>query len=350
MKAVVQARYGAFENVLSVKEVAVPVLKDDEVLVNVRAASVHADVWHVVTGRPHVMRLFGSGLLGPKKKIPGTDLSGIVEALGPKVTHFQLGDEVFGESHRGIQWVNGGAFAEYAAVPESALALKPPHVTFEQAAAVPSSGYIALINLHSVKLAPGSHLLINGAGGGVGSIALQYAKALGAHVTAVDSAEKLEMLRTLGADKTINFQTDDFTTMSDRYDIILDVVSTLTLNHCKRVLSPGGKYIRIGHEHYGQRGSRTFGSMPSFFGLMLRAPFTKELPRLDFSLLPKQVAMNTLSQLLQSGELTPVIDRVFTLEETPQALRYLEQGRALGKILIAPNAAGLTQTSASMTS
>lgn len=336
MKAVVQRGYGEFEDVLSVQEVAVPELKQGEVLINVRAASVHADVWHVITGRPRVMRLFGSGLFAPKVTIPGTDLSGIVEAIGPNVTRFQLGDEVFGESHGSSMWVNGGAYAEYAAVPQSALALKPAHVTFEQAAAVPSSGYIAILNLRGLSLASGVRILINGAGGGVGSLALQLAKAQGAHVTAVDAGEKASMLRQLGADETIDFRVDDFTKRGARYDVIFDVVSTLTIKNCRLALAPGGKYIRIGHEHYGTRGSRTFGSMPSFFGFVFRAPFTKEFPALDFSPVPKQEAMETLAKLLESGELTPMIDRVFPLSEVGSALRYLEQGKALGKILISP--------------
>ena len=336
MKAVIQDNYGAFEEVLSVRDVEVPAPQRGEVLVRVKAASVHADVWHVITGRPYAMRLFGSGLSRPKKLIPGTDLSGVVEALGPEVTRFGLGDEVFGESHGGMQWSNGGAFAEYAAVPETALAHKPPLVTFEMAACVPSSGYIALMNLGEAQLKAGQRILINGAGGGVGSLAVQIAKAQGAHVTAVDCAEKLNLLRELGADETIDYEQQDFTRGEQKYDVILDVASNLTLNNCKLALTPEGKYIRIGHEHYGRRGGPWLGSLPQFFGFVFLAPFTKQFPDLNFHIPAKDELMKELARLLGSGQLTPRVDRIYPLEQAAAALRYLEQGQAHGKILLSP--------------
>src|ERR671910_657307 len=177
MKAIVQYKYGS-PDVLELKDVDKPIVKDDEVLVRVHAASVHPDVWHVVKGLPYVLRIMGAGLLKPKNRVPGTDVAGHVESVGKNVTRFQSGDEVFGESIKGYQWTNGGAFAEYVSVPEDSLARKPDNITFEQAAAVPTSGIIALHNLpNEGRLQPGQRVLVNGAGGGVGALAVQLAKA-----------------------------------------------------------------------------------------------------------------------------------------------------------------------------
>src|SRR5688572_23691752 len=197
MKAVIQSGYGPIERVLSVQHVSTPTPKDDEVLVRVRAASVHPDVWHAILGYPFVLRLMGNGVLRPRA-VPGTDLAGVVEAIGRNVTRFKAGDEVFGESAR-HGWMNGGAYAEYAAVRQDYLALKPSNVSFEQAAAVPTAGTIALNNLGGIVRRKRQSVLINGAGGCMGPIALQIAKADGAEVTAVDCATKLPMLRALGA-------------------------------------------------------------------------------------------------------------------------------------------------------
>jgi NADPH:quinone reductase-like Zn-dependent oxidoreductase len=201
MKAIVQEKYGSPYD-LALREVDRPLIGDDDVLVRVHAASVHPDVWHVVIGRPYVLRLMGAGFSKPKNPIPGTDMAGIVESVGKAVTRYRQGDGVFGETIATHQWTNGGAFAEYVSVREDWLALKPGNVTFEQAAAVPTSGFIALHNLRDAsQVGPGRKVLINGAGGGVGALALQFAKAHGAHVTAVDSTNKLSMLRSLGADE-----------------------------------------------------------------------------------------------------------------------------------------------------
>src|SRR5215212_9150985 len=194
MKAIVQGKYGPPADVLELADVDEPVVKDDEVLVRVHAASVHPDVWHVVRGLPYVLRLMGAGLLRPKKRIPGTDVAGRVESVGKDVTRFRAGDEVFGETIKGYQWANGGAYAERVSVPEDQLALKPANITFEQAAAVPTSGLIALQNLPDEGLLrPGQSVLVNGAGGGVGTLALQLAKAYGGNVTGVDNTKKLDM-------------------------------------------------------------------------------------------------------------------------------------------------------------
>jgi NADPH:quinone reductase-like Zn-dependent oxidoreductase len=216
MKAIVQDRYGP-PDVLELRDIDKPVVNDGEVLIRVHAASVHPDVWHVLRGLPYVLRIMGAGLLRPKNSIPGTDVAGHVESVGKEVALFQPGDEVFGESVRGHQWHNGGAYAEYVSVPENALALKPANITFEQAAAVPTSGLIALQGLHEYgQVHAGQKVLINGAAGGVGTIAVQLAKAYGAEVTGVDSARKLEMIRSLGADRVIDYAREDFTRSGER--------------------------------------------------------------------------------------------------------------------------------------
>ncbi len=337
MKAIVQDKYGSPDEVLKLREMEKPVVGDDEVLVRVRAASVHPDVWHVVTGRPYILRLSGSGLRKPKNPTPGTDLAGHVESVGTDVTRFAPGDEVFGESRRGSQWENGGAFAEYASVPQGNLAVKPNRITFEQAAAVPTSGYIALLNLRAGgQIQPGHSVLINGAGGGVGSIAVQLAKAYGARVTGVDNAKKLEMVRLLGADRVIDYTQEDFTQRGERYDLILDVASNLSFSDCKRVLTPTGTYVRIGHDHFGAVGSHAFGSLPSFFKLLARSPFDSQLPRPNFSFSSNKDTMTVLKEFLEAGKITPVIDRTYPLSEIREAMRYMQQGHVRGKIIIIP--------------
>ena len=337
MTAIIQDRYGSPGEVLQLKDLDQPVAGDDEVLVRVRAASVHADVWHVVTGRPYVLRLMGAGLLKPKQPIPGTDMAGHVESVGKNVTQFQPGDEVFGESIKAIQWANGGAFAEYVCAPADALALKPKGISFEQAAAVPTSGLIALNNLqHLRKLPPGQSVLINGAGGGVGSMAVQLAKTYGARVTGVDRGQKLEMVRALGAEHVIDYTKEDFTRLGERYDLILDVASNLSLTDCKRALTPKGIYVLIGHDHYGNVGGRAFGSLPHFFKLLALSPFVSHLPKMIFSVPSRKDSMSVLRELLDKGKITPVIDRILPLSEVPEAMRYLQSGDARGKIIVIP--------------
>ena len=340
MKAVVQRGYGPPDDVLRLEEVDAPRIADDEVLVRVRAASVHPDIWHVVTGRPFALRLMGSGLARPKDRVPGTDCSGVAVAVGKAVTRFRSGDEVFGEAIRGMQWRNGGTYAEYAAVPEEGLALKPANVSFEQAAGVPTSGIIALHNLRSGGIsgtgAAGRKVLINGAGGGVGAIALQAAKAWGASVTGVDHGEKRDLLLTLGADEALDYAREDFTRSGKEYELILDVASTLSLADCKRALSPSGLYVLIGHDHYGAKGGGWLGSLPRFFALTARAPFDRHLPKVDAAMPDKRAILEELRSLLEKGKLKPIVDRVFPLEEAPAALRRLQGGAAKGRILLVP--------------
>jgi NADPH:quinone reductase-like Zn-dependent oxidoreductase len=250
MRAIVQDRYGAPDKVLHLRKIEIPTPVRDEVLVRVRAASVHPDVWHTITGYPGVLRLMGSGLRNPKQPVPGIDMAGVVQAVGRDVTGFAPGDAVFGETHRRMQWINGGAYAEYVCVPQDVLAHKPEGVSFEQAASVPTAGMIAINNLRAhLWPGPGQRIVINGAAGGVGSIAIQMAKANGAFVVGVDHAAKLDYMRSLGADEVVDYTRDDVTRIKEHFDLIIDVASTLSLSGCKRILRPDGKYVIIGHDH-----------------------------------------------------------------------------------------------------
>ena len=335
MKAIVQDKYGSPADVLELRDIDEPVVNDDEVLVRVHAASVHPDVWHVVRGLPYVLRIMGAGLLKPKNRIPGTDVAGRVESVGRDVRHFQAGDEVFGETIKGYQWTNGGAYAEYVSVPQDALALKPANISFEQAAAVPTSGLIALQNLpNEGRLQPGKRVLVNGAGGGVGALAVQLAKAYGATVTGVDNTKKLEMVRSLGADHLIDYTKEDFTQSGERYDLIFDIPGNHPFSGCRRVLTPNGKYVLIGHDRFGQGAGRWFGSLPRVLKLVARSPFVTQLPPPNFSMPNKKDSMAVLREFLDAGKLTPVIDRRYLLGEVPEAIRYLEEGHARGKVVI----------------
>lgn len=337
MRAVIQAAYGP-PAVLELRDVAMPTLGDDEVLVRVRAASVHPDVWHVVSGRPYIIRLLAAGLRTPKQPIPGTDMAGTIEAVGKHVTRFRPGDAVFGETVGFHTWCNGGAFAEFVRVRPEWLASKPANVTFEQAAAVPTAWYIVLLNLrHPDQIRAGQRVLVNGAGGGVGSLALQLAKAQGAHVTAVDAPGKMDLLRHLGADRVIDYTQEDFTHGSARYDLIFDVPGNRPFSACRRVLDPNGRYVLIGHEAFGAAGKRFFGILPSFFRLMFLARFVRQLRGPRHIAPPSRAsAMALLADLLESGKITPVIDSAFALEETPDALRRLMEEDVRGRVVVTP--------------
>ncbi|MDX1659854.1 MAG: NAD(P)-dependent alcohol dehydrogenase [Nitriliruptorales bacterium] len=336
MRAVVQSAYGDPAEVLEVGEVDRPSVGDDEVLVRVRAASVHPDVWHVVTGLPRVLRVMGSGVLAPNEQVPGTDMAGEVEAVGAAVTRFQPGDAVFGETIRGMQWRNGGAFAEYVATTEDALAPKPPDVSFEQAATVPTAGIIALHNLPDLDALPDGHrVLVNGAGGGVGAIALQLAKAAGAHVTAVDHSDKLDLLRQLGADRVVDYTTDDVTRIDATFDLVFDVAGNHRYPAYRHVLEPDGGYVLIGHDHFGRVGRRWLGSIPTMVGLMARSVSDRRLS-LKFDNPDRPAAMQRLHAGLASGALTPVVAEAFPLEAAAEALKMLASGRAVGRIVVVP--------------
>jgi NADPH:quinone reductase-like Zn-dependent oxidoreductase len=333
LKAIVQDRYGS-PDVLELREVGRPSVKDDEVLVRVRAASVHADVWHAVKGVPYVLRVMGSGLRTPKHPIPGTDLAGHVDSVGTKVTRFRPGDQVFGQSIGVNLWRNGGAFAELATVPETRAELKPTNLTFEQAAAVPTSGSLAVqVVRDEGRLQPGQRVLINGAGGAVGTFAVQLAKAYGADVTGVDSPGKLDMLRSIGVDRVVDYTREDFTRSGERFDLIVDVVGNHAWTACRRALAPEAAYVLVGHDQYGGSGHRWFGSLGRFFQLMVISPFVSQLHPFRGAKDPGD-RLVVMKELIEAGRITPVIDRTFPLSEVPDAIRYLESGQVRGKIVI----------------
>ena len=333
MKAIVQERYGS-PDVLELREIDRPHVKDDEVLVRVRAASVHADVWHAVKGVPYALRIMGSGLRAPKHPIPGTDLAGQVESVGRNVTRFRPGDEVFGQTLGANLWRNGGAYADFAAAPETRLELKPDLLTFEQAGAVPTSGSLAVQAVRDEgRLRSGQRVLINGAGGAVGTFAVQLAKAYGAEVIGVDAPGKLDMLRSIGADRVIDYTLEDFTQSGERYDLIVDIAGTHPWSASRRALSPEGTYVLIGHDQYGASGHRWVGSLGRFFKLMVVAPFVSQLHPFRGAKDPGD-RLVVMKELIEAGKITPVIDRTFPLIEVPEAIRYLESGQARGKIVI----------------
>jgi NADPH:quinone reductase-like Zn-dependent oxidoreductase len=333
MKAIVQNRYGS-PDVLELREIDEPVPGDDQLLVRVRAASVHADVWHVMRGVPYVLRIMGAGLRRPKNLVPGTDLAGRVESVGMGVTRFRPGDEVFGQSLVANLWRHGGAFAEYAAVPEARFELKPAGLTFEQAAAVPTSGSLAVQGVRDEgRIQAGQSVLINGAGGAVGTFAVQLVKAYGAHVTGVDVARKLDMLRSIGADRVVDYTQEDFTRSGDRYDAVLDIAGNHPWPEIRHALAPEGTYVLIGHDQYGAAGHRWFGSLGRFAKLMLMSPFVSHLHPFRGAKDPGD-RLVVLKGLIEAGKVTPVIDRTFPLSEVPDAVRYLESGQALGKVVI----------------
>jgi NADPH:quinone reductase-like Zn-dependent oxidoreductase len=333
MKAIVQDRYGSAD-VLELREIDRPNVKDDEVLVRVRAASVHPDVWHVMKGVPYVLRIMGAGVRMPKSRVPGTDLAGHVESVGRNVTRFRQGDEVFGQSLAANLWRNGGAFAEYATAPEARLEWKPANLTFEQAAAVPTSGAIAVQGVRDEgRLQPGQRVLINGAGGAVGTFAVQLAKAYGADVTGVDAGGKLDMLRSIGADRVLDYMQEDFTRSGERYDVVLDIAGNHPWPAIRRALTSEGTYVLIGHDQFGRSGHRWFGSLGRFFKLMVISPFVSHLHPFRGAKDPGD-RLVVLKEFIEAGRITPVLDRTFPLSEVPEAIRYLESGQARGKIVI----------------
>ena len=333
MKAIVQDRYGS-PDVLKLREIDEPSVGDDQVLVRVRAASVHADVWHVMRGVPYVLRIMGAGLRRPKDLVPGTDLAGIVEAVGRNVTRFQPGDEVFGQSLVANLWRHGGAFAEYAAVRDARFERKPAGLTFEQSAAVPTSGSLAVQGVRDEgRTQPGQKVLINGAGGAVGTFAVQLAKAYGADVTGVDAPGKLHMLRSIGADRVIDYTQEDFTRSGERYDLVLDLVGNYPWSECKRALTPDGTYVLSGYDQFGSSGHRWFGSLGRFAKLIMLSPFVSYLHPFRGAKDPGD-RLVILKELIEAGNITPVIDRTFPLSQVPEAIRYLETGQARGKVVI----------------
>ena len=321
MKAIVYTEYGP-PDVLHLKDVEKPAPKDNEILVKVHAASVNAYDWHLLTADIFLVRLMGGGLNKPKNTRLGADIAGRVEAVGGNVKQFQPGDEVFGD----IAGLGGGSFAEYVSVPESALALKPANLSFEQAAAVPMAAVTALQGLRDEgQIQPGQKVLINGASGGVGTFAVQIAKSFGAEVTAVCSTRNLDMARSLGADQVIDYTEEDFTQNRQLYDLILAVNGYHPISAYKRALTPEGIYVMAG------------GSMAQIFQAMLLGPLmsiTGDKKMGGVSAKPSQKDLIFLKELLETGKIVPVIDRRYPLSETAEALRYLGEGHARGKVII----------------
>jgi NADPH:quinone reductase-like Zn-dependent oxidoreductase len=323
MKAIVQDRYGG-PDVLEFSDIDRPVPNDNEVLVQVRAAGLHRGDWHVMTGLPYLIRLVvpDLGLRKPKVPVRGMDLAGRVEAVGPNVTRFQPGDEVFG-------WADG-AFAEYAAAPQDQLAPKPANLSFEQAAAVPTSGFAALQGLRdSGEIQPGQQVLIIGAAGAVGLFAVQLAKTFGAQVTGVASTTQLELVRSVGADDVIDYTRDDVTDGTRRWDLILDTAGHRSLSQLRRALTPKGTLVIVGSEGRG----RWLGG----FDRSLRAPLLARLVGQRLRMLaskPGQQDLQTLRELLEAGKLTPVIDRTYPLGDVPEAMRQMVEGHTRGKLVI----------------
>jgi NADPH:quinone reductase-like Zn-dependent oxidoreductase len=319
MKAVVFEKYGSTD-VLHLKEVEKPVPGDNEVLVKVHAASVNDWDWGLLRGKPFVNRLL-FGLLRPKIKILGVDMAGRIEAVGESVERFQPGDEVFGDISGG-GW---GGFAEYACAPENALVFKPASMTFEEAAAVPQAAVLALQGLLDTRqIQPGQKVLVNGAGGGAGSFAIQIAKSFGAEVTGVDSTHKLDMMRSIGADHVIDYTQEDCTKNGRAYDFILDFAAHHSIFDYKRALNPGGHYIMVG-------GSSARILQGMFLGPLISRTGSKKMGILMHR--PNK-HLTTLIGLFEAGEVRPVIDKHFNLDEVPEALRYFGEGRARGKIVI----------------
>ena len=321
MKAIVYEKYGPPE-VLQLKEVAKPTPKDDEVLVKVHAASVNDWDWGLLRGTPFMNRLL-FGLLKPKYKILGSDIAGQVEAVGRNVKQFQPGDEVFGDISGG-GW---GGFAEYVCARENALALKPASMTFEEAAAVPQAAVLALQGLRDKgQIKKGQKVLINGAGGGSGTFAVQIAKYFGAEVTGVDSTSKLDMVRSIGADQVIDYIKEDYTKSGQRYDLILDVVTYRSIFDYKRALSPKGIYVMLG----GGSWARVFQTM--FLGPLISMIGSKKMGILMHK--PNKKDLNFMKELFEAGKVVPVIDRRYPLSEVAEALRYFGEGHARGKVVI----------------
>jgi len=321
MKAIVQDTYGSTD-VLELRDIDKPEIADDEVLVRVHAAGVDRGVWHTMTGLPYPIRLAGYGLRAPRTPVPGMDVAGVVEAVGNDVTRFQPGDEVFG--------IAKGAFAEYARAPESKLAPKPANLTFEQAAVVAISGLPALQALRDHgKVRAGQKVLIIGASGGVGTYAVQLAKAFGAEVTAVCSTTKVDMVRSLGADHVIDYTRDDFADGVSRYDVILDIGGNSSLSRLRRALTPRGTLVIVG----GEKDGRWLGGTDRQIRALMLSPFLGQKLG-TFISKENHEDMLVLKKLIEAGKVTPVIDRTYPLSEAPQAIRYLEQGHARGKVVI----------------
>jgi NADPH:quinone reductase-like Zn-dependent oxidoreductase len=315
VKAIVYTRYGS-PDVLQYKDVEKPMPKDNQVLVKVHAASANPADWHLMRAEPFLARL-ANGLLKPKNTRLGADVAGCVEAVGRNVTRFQVGDDVFGE----LPLNELGSFAEYVCVSEELVALKPAKLTFEQAAAVPLAAFTALQGLRNKgQIRPGQSVLINGASGGVGTFAVQIAKAFGTEVTGVCSTRNLDMVRSIGADHAIDYRQADFTNNGQRYDLIFDAIGNRSVSDLKRALNPNGICAVAG-----------FTSLSRLFQIMVLGG--KRVGMMETAE-ANQKDLVVIKELLEAGKIVPVIDRRYPLRETAEAIRYLEAGHARGKVII----------------
>ena len=321
MRAIVQDAYGSTD-VLRLAEIDKPDIAANEVLVKVRAAGLDRGTWHLLTGRPYLMRLIGFGFRRPKNPVPGLDVAGVVVAVGAEVTRFQVGDEVFG--------IARGSFAEYAAAREDKLAHKPTNLSFEQAAVVPISASTALQGLRDAgRVEAGQKVLVIGASGGVGTYAVQLAKAFGAEVTGVCSTAKVDLVRSLGADRVIDYTREDFADGVEHHDLILDIGGNSSLSRLRRALTPTGTLVIVG----GEEGGKLTGG----FGRSLRAPVLSRFVGQRLTMLASKehhTYLDALRPLIEAGQVTPAVDKTYPLAEVPDAMRHLEAGHARGKIAI----------------
>ncbi len=318
MKAMLYEKYGS-PDVLELREVEKPAPKDDEVLIRVHAASINDWDWGLLQGTPFVNRLL-YGLLKPKKQILGSDIAGRIEAVGRNVKKFQPGDEVFGDLSG-----NWGGFAEYVCARENALALKPASMTFDEAAAIPQAAMLAVQGLRDKgQIQPGQKLLINGAGGGVGTFAVQIAKLYGVEVTGVDSSGKLNMLRSIGCDQVIDYTKEDFTKSGQRYDLILDVKTNRSILDYTSVLRPNGTYVTVG------------GSMVRLYQALILWPWISMISKKKIRVvaLKQNKDLAYMNELFEAGKVKPVIDGPYKLDEVPKAFRLFGEGGHKGKIVI----------------
>ncbi|MGH3459403.1 NAD(P)-dependent alcohol dehydrogenase [Aeromicrobium sp.] len=320
MEAIVQDAYGAVD-VLNRTRIDRPEIADDEVLVRVHAAGLDRGTWHMMAGRPYLLRVIGFGFRRPKNRVPGIDVAGTVVAVGSAVTRFAVGDEVYGNAK--------GSFAEYAAALEEKLAVKPATLTFEQAAVVPVSASTALQALDAGKVEARQKVLVLGASGGVGTYAVQLAKALGAEVTGVSSTAKLDLVRSLGADHVLDYTRDDFADGEHQYDLILDIGGNPSLSRLRRALTPTGTAVLVG----GEEGGNVTGG----FGRSLRAPLVSMFVRQRLAMLASKEHgsfFERLTPLIEAGQVVPCIDKTYPLDEVPDAMRHLIAGHVRGKVAI----------------
>ena len=323
MRAIVQDRYGEADE-LRLERTGRPDIAADEVLVRVHAAGLDRGTWHAMTGRPYLMRITGFGFRGPKNRVPGLDVAGTVVEVGSSVTRFAVGDEVFG--------ISRGSFADYAAVREDKLAAKPRSLTFEQAAVVPVSGITALQALRDAgRLEAGQRVLIIGASGGVGSYAVQIATALGGRVTGVASTAKLDLVRSLGAERVIDYAREDFAESPDRYDLIIDIAGNSTLSRLRRALTRRGTLVIVG----GENGGPVTGGIGRQLRAVAISPFLRQ--RLTMHGTRERASdLEPLTHLIETGRVSPSLERTYSLDQVPEAMRHLQAGTVRGKLAVRP--------------